>query len=227
MGPNLFPEVSAETGWDHGVDVIAEYPLADLHKPSADVFGEGAVNGDAHHAVGRVSKPLEPRLGVAQPLEACREAGLHVNADNLPCVVLHRLPEAAVAVLQAGLLDILQEAGCCWLPAVSLFGRDALRVVLPEGSVSQGWVAQGIAGLLQSLVHLSRPKGASVLGHKLVNRELLVSCPTQEPDGFRLVLGGLLDGFPDIAFKEVDLSAWVEVEVFGPGVAIVADEVDG
>ncbi|MEW8687325.1 MAG: hypothetical protein AB2556_16055, partial [Candidatus Thiodiazotropha sp.] len=53
-----------------------------------------------------VSEPLEIGFGFTHALEGCRIAGLHVDADNLPHVIIHRVPEAAVTVLHAGLLDV-------------------------------------------------------------------------------------------------------------------------
>ena len=73
---------------------------------------------------------------------------------------------------------------------------------------------------------LPRPDGAAVLEHELVEREPLVST-AQEPDRKWLTLGDFPDGVPDITLVDVNLSTLREVKIFGPGVAIVADEFYG
>ena len=86
-------------------------------------------------------EPNERRLGLAFPLKACLVTGLHVDADDAPRIIVHRVPERAVTVLDTGLLDVVEEAGRGWLPAVVLFGFDAGCVARPEGSVSGGIIA--------------------------------------------------------------------------------------
>ena len=70
------------------------------------------------------------------------------------------------------------------------------------------------------------PEGAAVLEHELVDRELSVST-AQEPDRYWLILGDFPDGAPDVALVDVNLSGLREVEVFGPGAAVVVDEFYG
>ena len=96
-------------------------------------------------------------------------------------------------------------------------------MVFAEGSVGELGVAQFGADRSESIVGLPRPIGAAVLEHELVDREPLVST-AQEPDRQWLTLGDFPDGVPDITLVDVDLSGLREVEIFGPGVAFVADE---
>ena len=79
---------------------------------------------------------------------------------------------------------------------------------------------------IESFVGLLCPVGAAVLEHELVDREPPVST-AQEPDRQWLTLGDFPDGVPDITLIDVDLSGLREVEIFGPGVAVVADELYG
>ncbi|KAJ7374350.1 hypothetical protein OS493_007439 [Desmophyllum pertusum] len=65
--------------------------------------------------------------------------------------------------------------------------------------------------------------GAAILEHKLVHIELFIST-AEKPDRNRLISGGLLDGFPDVALVDMDLPGARKVEVFGPCVGFVADE---
>lgn len=65
--------------------------------------------------------------------------------------------------------------------------------------------------------------GAAILEHKLVHFELFIST-AEMLDRNRLISGGLLDGFPDVALVDMDLPGARKVEVFGPCVGFVADE---
>ena len=171
-------------------------------------------------------KPLEIGFGFAHALEGCRIAGLHVDRSDFPRIVDHRVPEAAVAVLHAGLLDVWEEVGRGWLPAVPFLCQDASSVVFTEGSVGELGVAQFGADRSESFVDLLCPVGAAVLEHELVDGEQSVLA-AQEPDHNRPPAGFFPDGMPDVAFVDVDLSGLREVEAFWPGVAIVADEFYG
>ena len=94
-------------------------------------------------------------------------------------------------------------------------------MVLAEASVGELGVAQSGADRSESIVGLPHPIGAAVLEHELVNREPPVST-AQEPDRQWLTLGDFPDGVPDITLIDVGLSGLREVEIFGPGVAVVA-----
>jgi len=120
---------------------ICELPLLDLSKACADVFGEGAIDCDAGRSVGWVSESLEIGLGLAFSLEGSWIACLHVDAGDVPRVVVHRVPKAAVTMFYAGLLDVFQKGGWSRLPAVLVFDHDISGVVLSESFVGQGWVA--------------------------------------------------------------------------------------
>ena len=156
-------------GRDDRVAVRYELPRLDLGETCANVFGERAIDGHAGHAVGRMAEPSEIRLGLAHATEARRAAGLHVDADDFPRVVLHRVPEAAVAMLHTSLLDVLQETSRGRLPVISLFGHDARGMMLAKGPVGEFEVTQGATDLLQSLLSLSRPVGAAILEDELVD----------------------------------------------------------
>ena len=93
-------------------------------------------------------------------------------------------------------------------------------MVLAEGSVGELRVAQFGADRFESIVGLPHPIGAAVLEHELVDKEPPVST-AQEPDRQWLTLGDSPDGVPDITLVDVDLSGLQEVEIFGPGVAVV------
>ena len=67
------------------------------------------------------------------------------------------------------------------------------------------------------------PEGAAVLEYKLVDYEAS-SLSTKKPDRRWLTLGGFPDGLPDVALVDADFSGLWEVEVFGPGMAIVANK---
>ena len=130
-----------EPGGDDGVCFVFELPLLDLGKSGSNVPREGAVNRIASHVVGGVPEPHERRLGLAFLLKACWVTGLHVDADNAPRIIVHRVPEPAVTVLGTGLMDVVEEAGRGRFPAVVLFAFDAGCVVHPEGPVSGGLIA--------------------------------------------------------------------------------------
>ena len=132
-----------------------------------------------------------------------------------------------MAMFNAGFLDVQEEAGRGRLPAISLFGHDAGRMAVTESPVGEFGVTQGIADLLKPFMDLSRPVGATVLEHELVDGELSALLTPEQPDSQWLASGHLLDGFPDVTVEEVDLPALREVEALGPGVAVVDDEVDG
>ena len=86
-------------------------PFLNLGKACAYVFGERAINCHAGHAVSRMPEPLEIGFGFTHILEGCRIAGLHVDRSDFPRVITHRVPEAAMTVLHAGLLDVWEGVG--------------------------------------------------------------------------------------------------------------------
>ena len=110
-------------------------------RTSANPVRVGAVNRNASHVVGGVPEPLEIRLGLTIPLKACWVTGLHVEAHDAPRIVVHRVPEPAMTMLDTGLLDVVEEAGRGRLPAVVFFGFDAGCMVHHEGPVSEGLIA--------------------------------------------------------------------------------------
>lgn len=79
---------------------------------------------------------------------------------------------------------------------------------------------------MESLTGLLGAVSAPVLENKLVNHQALFLAAADEADGDWLTLGGFSDGFPDITLVDVDVYGLGEVEVLGPGVAVVVDELD-
>ena len=86
-----------------------------------------------------------------------------------------------MTVLHADLLDVWEEVGWGWLPAVPFLCHIASCVVFAEGSLSKFRVAQFGADRFESFVGLLCPVRAAVLEHELVDRELSV-LTAQEPD---------------------------------------------
>ena len=138
-------------------------PFLDLGEACASVFWKRAIDYYAGHSVTGVSEPLEIGFGFTYALEGCRVAGLHVNADDVPCMVVHRIPEAAVTVLHTSLLDVWEEVGRSGLPAVLFFCHNASRVVFTEGSHGELRVAQFGADRSEPPVGLSRSVGTAIL----------------------------------------------------------------
>ena len=213
----------SKPGRDDRMAGSLKLPFYNFGEACAYVFGKRTVDGHAGHVVSRMPEPLEIGFGFAHALEGCRIAGLHVDRSDFPCIVDHRDPEAAVAGLHAGLLDVWEEVGRGWLLAIPFLCQDASRVVFTEGSVGELGVTQFGADRSESFVDLSCPVGAAVLEHELVDGEQSVLA-AQEPDHNRPPAGCLPDGLPDVALVDVDLSGLWEVEAFWPSVAIVADE---
>ena len=123
-------------------------PFLNLGETCAYVFGERAINCHAGHAVSWMPEPFEIGFGFTHTLEGCRIAGLHVDRSDFPRVITHQVPEATVTVLHAGLLDVWEEVGWGWLPAVPFLCHNASRVVFAEGSLRQ---VQGCPVWLRSL----------------------------------------------------------------------------
>ena len=130
---------------------------------------KSAIDGYAGHAVGWVSEPLEIGFRFTHALERCRIAGLHVDADNFPRVIAHRVPESAMAMLHTSLLNVWEEAGWGWLPAVLFLCHNAGRVVFAEGSLSKFRVAQFGADFLEPLMGPLCPVGTAILKNELVD----------------------------------------------------------
>ncbi|MEW8689130.1 MAG: hypothetical protein AB2556_25190, partial [Candidatus Thiodiazotropha sp.] len=128
-----------------------------------------------------------------------------------------------MTVLHAGLLNVWEEVGWGWLPAVPFLGHDAGHVVFAEGPLGEVRAALFGTDRLETLLGLPRPEGAAVMEHELVDRELAVLA-AQELDRNGLPTGCFPNSLPDVALVDVDLSTLGEVEVLGPNVAVVADE---
>ena len=179
--PTAFGEMPAKPGRDDRMAGSLKLPILNLGEACACVFGERAINCHAGHAVSLMPEPLEIGFGFTHTLEGCWIAGLHVDRSDFPRVITHRVPEAAMTMLHAGLLDVWEEVGWGWLPAVPFLCHIASCVVFAEGSLSKFRVAQFGADRFESFVGLLCPVCAAVLEHKLVDRELSV-LTAQEPD---------------------------------------------
>ncbi|MEW8687261.1 MAG: hypothetical protein AB2556_15730, partial [Candidatus Thiodiazotropha sp.] len=127
------------------------------------------------------------------------------------------------AMLHTSLLNVWEEAGWGWLPAVPFLCHNAGRVVFTEGSLSKFTVAQFGADCSEPPMKPFRPEGAAVLAHELVDIELSVLA-AQEADRNRLPKCFFPNSLPDVTPVDVNLSTLGEVEVFGSSVAVVADE---
>ena len=182
-GPTAFGacEMHSKPGRDDRMAVGWELPFLNLSKFSDNVFWKRAIDGYTGHAVSWMSEALEIGFHFIHTPEWDRVAGLHVDADDFPRIVVHWVPEPAVPVLHTSLLDVREEASWGWLPAILFFCHNAGHVVFAEGSVSKLRVAQFGADHFESFVGLLCPVGVAVLEHELVDRELSVST-TQEPD---------------------------------------------
>ena len=141
-------------------------PVLDLGVSSANVFWKRVIDCYVSHLVCGVPEALEKGLGFTYALEGCRVAGLHVDADYFPGVIAHRVPEFAMAMLHASLLDVCEKADWGWLPAVLFLGCDTGCVALAKGPLGKFWVAQLGADCLESSVSLLCPLGVAVLEHQ-------------------------------------------------------------
>ena len=82
-------------------------------------------------------EPLKIGFRFTHTLEGCRIAGLHTDADDVPRIVVHRVSQPAVSVLNTSLTNVLYEAGWGWLPGVLFLGHNACGVVFSEGSFGE------------------------------------------------------------------------------------------
>ena len=124
----------SKPGRDDRVAVSLKLPFLDLGKPSANVSGESPIDFHVGHMVAWMPEPLEIGFCFTHTLEGCRIAGLHIDAVDVPRIVVHRVPQPAVSVFHTSLLNVREEADWGWLPGVLFLGHDACSVVFPEGS---------------------------------------------------------------------------------------------
>ena len=126
-----------EPGRDDRMTGCIKLPFLNLGEACANVFWKRDIDCYTGHAVKRMSEPLEVGFRFVHALEG----GLHVDRSDFSRVIYHRVPESAMAVLHTSLLDVREEAGWGWLPAVLSFCHNAGRVVFAEGSVGELRVA--------------------------------------------------------------------------------------
>ena len=131
----------SEPGGDDRMAGSLKMPFLNLGKSSANVFWKRAIDCYTGHSVSRMSEPLEIGFRFIHALEGGRVAGLHVDRSDFPRVITHRVLVSATAMLHTSLLDVREEAGWGWPPAVLLFCHNACRVVFAEGSVRELGVA--------------------------------------------------------------------------------------
>ena len=112
LDPYTFPLWNASwtrQGWWGAV--FYKLPLLDLGKAGVIVTGKWAVNRNTGHVVGGVPKLLKIWLSLTFPLRACQVAFLYVDADDVYRIIVLSIPEAALALFYAGLLDVIGESG--------------------------------------------------------------------------------------------------------------------
>ena len=90
-----------------GMTGSLKLPFLDLSEACTYVPGENAIDGYTGHMVGRMPEPLKIGFRFTHTLEECRIAGRHIDADDVPRIVVHRIPQPAVSVLHTNLLNIL------------------------------------------------------------------------------------------------------------------------
>ena len=78
-----------KAGRDDRMAGSLKLPFSNLAEACAYVFGESAIDCYTGHAVSQMSELLEIGFGFTHALEGCRIAGLHVDADNFPRVIIH------------------------------------------------------------------------------------------------------------------------------------------
>lgn len=81
-------------------------------------------------------------MTLATPLPPRKLARVDVDAEDVSCVLAHRIPEVTVAVFHTGFLGVVEEADCDWLPAPVFFGFDASCLVNPKDTADKGLFAQ-------------------------------------------------------------------------------------
>ena len=91
-----------------GMTGSLKLPFLDLNEACAFVPGESAIDSYAGHMVDRMPEPLKLGFCFSHTLERRRIAGLHIDADDVPRIVVHRVPQPAVSVLQTSLLNVLE-----------------------------------------------------------------------------------------------------------------------
>ena len=134
-------EMLPEPGRDDRMTGCIKLPFFNLGEACANVFWKRAIDCYMGHAVSQMFEPLEIGFRLTHALEGGRVAGLHVDRSDFPRVITHRVPESAMPMLHTSLLDVREEAGWGWLPAVLFFCHNAGRVVFAEGSVRELGVA--------------------------------------------------------------------------------------
>ena len=116
-----------------------------------------------------MTEPLKIGFRFTHTLDGCRIAGLHIDADDVPRIVVYRVPQPAVSVLHTSFLNAREEAGWGMLPGVLFLGHDACSVVVSKGFFGKLRVAQSGTDRLESFVNLLRSIDAAVLQHELIN----------------------------------------------------------
>ena len=90
--------------------------------------------------VGRMPEPLKIGFRFTHTLKRCRIAGLHINADDVPRIVIHRVPQPAVSVLHTSHLNVLEEAGLGWLPGVLFLVMMLAAWLSPKALSASSWL---------------------------------------------------------------------------------------
>ena len=90
---------------------ITGWKVASSSHTKTFLSGKQAIYGYASHALGWMPRRLKIGFRFTHTLKGRRIADLHVIADDVPRMVVHRVPQPAVSVLHTSLLNDREEAG--------------------------------------------------------------------------------------------------------------------
>ena len=102
-GPTGICKTPSKPGRDDRMTVSLKLIFLDLSEACTYVPGENAIDGYTGHMVGRIPEPLKIGFRFTHTLEGCRIAGLHIDAHDVPRIVVYRVPQPAVTVLNTSL----------------------------------------------------------------------------------------------------------------------------
>ena len=106
-GPTGICQMPSKPGRDDRMTDSLKLQFLDLSEACTYVPGESAIDNYAGHIVGRMPEPLKIGFRFSRTLEGCRIAGLHIDADDVPRIVVHRIPQPAVSRLHITLQNVL------------------------------------------------------------------------------------------------------------------------
>ena len=131
-----------------------------------------------------------------------------------------------MSVFNASLLDIIYCGSLDRLPTVAFFGHDTCCTIDFKDSFGQCFVVcEGLTGLLKIFVRLCCAISATILQDELVHIQLFILA-SKQPNCNWPILRSLSNSLPNIILVDVDFPALWEVELFGPSVTIVDNELN-